>query len=36
MKKYLVIDCGFNQKWYKNIIGMIFEIPPSYAIVKKV
>ena len=36
MKKYLVVNCEFNQKYYSDIIGKVYEIPPSYAIVKEV
>jgi len=36
MKKYIVVNCEFNQKYYSDIIGKVYEIPPSYAIVKEV
>lgn len=30
---YLVIDCPFNVAWCPQLIGKVFENPPSYAVV---
>lgn len=32
---FVVVDCPFNRAWYSDIIGKIYEVPPSYAVVKK-
>lgn len=31
---YLVVECEFNRANYPDLIGIVYEEPPSYAIVK--
>jgi hypothetical protein len=33
---WIVVDCEFNRFWYAELIGKVFEIPPSYARVKRI
>ena len=32
---WLIVDCPFNEAWYPNLIGQIFDNPPAYAIVRE-
>ena len=31
-----VVDCEFNRYWYPELIGKLFDNPPSYCMVRKV
>jgi hypothetical protein len=32
---YYVVDCGFNRKWYADMIGKRYDRPPGYAAVTR-
>jgi hypothetical protein len=36
MRKYRVVDNAFNRENYKNMIGEVYDNPPSYAAVEEV
>ena len=33
---FLVVDCEFNQAWYKDLIGQVLAQPPAYAVVRRI
>jgi hypothetical protein len=32
--RYQVVDNAFNRHWYPDLIGRVYDNPPSYAIVE--